>query len=84
MLAVLTSLLVLTFMIFAVTEMVFMWLPWDTLMSVIDDLPAADEIHRGHWNISGIIAWALVLGVVVQLRKPERRITPCCKRSASS
>ena len=75
-LAVLTSLLVVTLMIFAVTEVVFMWLPWDTLMSLIDDLPAADEIHRGHMNIAGIIAWALVLGVVVQLRKPERRVAP--------
>lgn len=75
-LAVLTSLLVSALMIFAATEVVFMWLPWDTLMSVIDDLPAADEIHRGHWNISGIIAWALVLAVLVQLRKPERRVAP--------
>ncbi len=75
-LAVLTSLLVSIFMIFAVTEVVFMWLPWETLMSLIDDLPAADEIHRGHMNIAGIIAWALVLGVVVQLRKPERRVAP--------
>jgi hypothetical protein len=73
-LAVLTSLLVSTLMIIAVTEVVFMWLPWDTLMSVFDDLPAGDEIHRGHANIIGIVAWALVLAVLAQLRKPERRV----------
>jgi hypothetical protein len=75
-LAVLTSLLVTMLMIIAVTEVVLMWLPWDTLMSLIDDLPAGDEMHRGHFNIVGIVGWALVLGVVVQLRKPERRVAP--------
>jgi hypothetical protein len=50
-----------------------MWFSWDSLMSFIDDLPAGDETHRAHFNIVGIVSWALVPGVVVQLRKPERR-----------
>jgi hypothetical protein len=71
--AIVVSLSLLVLMVFSLLEAVIMWLSWDTLMSFIDDLPAGDEIHRAHFNIVGIVSWALVTGVVVQLRKPERR-----------
>lgn len=71
--AVLVSLSLLVLMVFGLLEAILMWFSWDSLMSFIDDLPAGDEIHRAHFNIVGIVSWALVTGVVVQLRKPERR-----------
>ena len=73
-LAVLVSLSLLVLMVFSLMEVVLMWLTWDTLMSFIDDLPAGDEIHRAHFNMIGIVAWALVAFVLVQLRRPERRV----------
>lgn len=73
-LSVLVSLSLLVLMVFSLMEVVLMWLPWDTLMSFIDDLPAGDEIHRAHFNMIGIVSWALVACVVVQLRRPERRV----------
>ena len=75
-LAVLTSLWVLAMSIFGLMEIVLMWLPGDTLLSLIDDLTPADLAHRTHYMNAGVIAWAVVLGVVVQLRKPERREAP--------
>jgi hypothetical protein len=73
--AALTSIWVLGLAIFALLEVVMMWLPYDTLVAVVgaDDLPANIEAHRGHFNGAGIIAWALVSAVLVQLRRPERR-----------
>lgn len=75
-LAVLTSLWVLAMSIFGLMEIVLMWLPGDTLLSLIDDLTPADLAHRTHYMNAGVIAWAVVLGVVVQLRKPARREAP--------
>lgn len=72
-LAALTSLWILAVTVFGLTELVLMWLPDDTLRSMFDDL---DLSHRAHFMSTGIIAWALVLGVVVQLRKPARRAAP--------
>lgn len=71
-LAVLTSLWVLALMVFALTEVVLMWLPRDTLRA-IPDLGELDLAHRAHFMSVGVIAWALLLGVVVQLRRPARR-----------
>lgn len=72
--AAITSLGLLALMIFSLLEVVLMWLPWDSLMAFIDDLPVADEVHRAHFNIVGIVSWALVTGVLVQLRQPQRRV----------
>jgi hypothetical protein len=73
--AVLTSLWVLAVVFFGLTEVVLMWLPAGVLRSTglpIDDLAA----HRTHYLSAGIAAWALLLGVVVQLWRPERRVAP--------
>lgn len=75
-LGVLTALWVLAMSIFALLEIVLMWLPGDTLLSMIDDLTPADLAHRSHFMNAGVIAWALVLGVFVQLRGPARREAP--------
>lgn len=76
--AILTSLWVLAMLVFGLTEVVFMWLPSDTLLSVLGTLDDSefDLAHRAHFMSVGIVAWSLVLGVLVQLRRPERREAP--------
>lgn len=61
---------------FSLAEVIVMWLPDGTLLSMIPDLTEADLSHRTHFLSVGIIMWALLLGIVVQLRKPERRVAP--------
>ena len=73
-LAVLTSLWVLALMVFGLTEVVLMWLPEDTLVALLGDGDLGDlEAHRSHFMSIGIAAWALMLAVVVQVRRPHRR-----------
>jgi len=69
-----TSLEVVVLFVFGLMEVVFMWLPDATLMSRFDDITAADLVHRGHFSSVGIVAWALVVAVLVQLRKPQKRV----------
>lgn len=69
-----TSLEVVVLFSFGLMEVVFMWLPDAAVVSVFDDVTAADLVHRGHFNSVGIVSWALVLAVLVQLRKPHERV----------
>lgn len=73
--AALMSLWVLAMMVFGLTEIVLMWLPRETLLS-IPGLGDLDLAHRAHFMSIGVIAWTLLLGVVVQLRRPARREAP--------
>lgn len=75
-LAILTSLLLLLYFVFALTEVVLMWLPDETLSSMLDEDFAEIAPHRSHFMSVGIVAWAAVLGLLVQLRRPERRVAP--------
>lgn len=72
-LAWVTALGLVALSVFGLMEVILMWLPDARLLVLIDDLSAADLSHRGHFNSIGIVSWALVLAVVVQLRKPQRR-----------
>lgn len=72
--AVLTTLWALALSVFGLLELALMWLPGETLASMIDDFTAADLVHRSHFMSVGIVAWATVLAIVVQLRKPARRV----------
>lgn len=69
-----TSLEVLLLFLFGLLEVVFMWLPDATVVAMFDDITPADLDHRGHFNSIGIVSWAFVPAVLVQLRKPERRV----------
>ncbi|MEN8238218.1 MAG: hypothetical protein ABFR53_03340 [Actinomycetota bacterium] len=76
-LAAILTVAFLALFVFGLFEVVLMWLPDEVLLSVIDDLTAADlEFHRAHFLSIGIVAWALVPALAVQLRKPERRVAP--------
>lgn len=69
-----TSLEVLMLFLVGLMEVVFMWLPDATIVSMFADISVADLSHRAHFNSIGIVSWAFVPAVLVQLRRPERRV----------
>lgn len=76
-LAVITGLWFLAYYLFGLTEVVLMWLPMDTLRSIIppDDQTIPDlAIHRAHFMSVGIMSWTVLLAVFSQWRKPQRRV----------
>jgi len=56
-------------------ELVFMWLPDDTVTSMFDEPPNL-LAHRTHFLIVGIVSWAILVAILPQIRKPERRVAP--------
>lgn len=52
------------------------FLPDETLFSLMNDVDAAALSHRLHELTAGIFSWAVLLGVLVQFRKPERKVAP--------
>lgn len=75
-LAVLTSLLFLLYFVFGLMEPVLMWLPDETLSAMLGEDFSEIPAHRSHFMSVGIMAWAVVLALLVQLRRPERRVAP--------
>lgn len=61
---------------FAVLEPFFMWLPAEAVAELFDEETLFITLHRTHFMAVGLIAWAVVLSTLVQLRKPERRVAP--------
>lgn len=55
---------------------VLAWFPDDTLFSLMDDVDPAALTHRLHELTVGVFSWALVLGVILQLHKPEKKVAP--------
>lgn len=74
--AILVSLWLLAMNVFGLMEVVLMWLPAETLASMLDESASELSIHRAHFMAIGILSWAAVLSMLVQLRKPERRVAP--------
>lgn len=62
--------------IFGLAEIVLMWLPDDTLVSLLGDGdPDPIELEwRGQFFYIGIAAWTLVPPLFAQLRRPQRRV----------
>lgn len=75
-LAAVTSLWLLAFFVFGLTEVVLMWLPGATISSIVGDDFSELAVHRTHLMSVGIVAWGAVLAMLVQLRRPERRVAP--------
>lgn len=74
---VITALGLLAMNVFGLLEVVLMWLPGETLGSMFsEDFESVAEVeaHRAHFMGVGIIAWTVVLAVLAQLRKPQRRV----------
>lgn len=55
---------------------VLAWFPDDTLFSLMDDVDPAALTHRLHELTVGVFSWTLLLGVVLQLHRPERKVAP--------
>ena len=55
---------------------VFLWLPDSVLISVHPDFEVFVVLHRIHQAAMHAILWGLVLGVGLQLYRPERRVAP--------
>lgn len=74
--ATLVALFILAQQIFGLMELVFMWLPAETVADMFEEETSFIALHRAHFMAVGIIAWAVVPSMLVQLRKPERRVAP--------
>lgn len=61
---------------FALLEPFFMWLPGETAAEMLGEETWYITLHRTHFVAIGLVAWAVVLSTLVQLRKPERRVAP--------
>lgn len=75
----LASLFVLVALLFAYPLIAVNWLPRDLWLVVRadrfhPDLAAGDEVHRLHSLALGVIAWGMLLGIVLQVHRPERKI----------
>lgn len=74
-----TALFMLAVFVFGLLELVIMWLPDETLLSMGRDdeaYPGGLLVHRSHFMAIGLVAWTVVPAVLVQVRKPWRRVAP--------
>lgn len=53
-----------------------LWLPDETVLSIMDDLEPAELAHRVHEMAIALIGWALILGISAQLHRPQRKVAP--------
>lgn len=74
--ATLVALFILAQQIFGLMELVLMWLPAETVAEMFEEETSFIVLHRAHFMAIGILAWAIVPSMLVQLRKPERRVAP--------
>lgn len=76
--SILVALFTLAFFAFGLLEAVFMWLPGETLTTMFEgeEYEGGLLIHRTHFMAIGLVAWAIVPAVLVQLRKPWKRVAP--------
>lgn len=57
-------------------SLVLMWLPDETVLSIFDDMTRADLAHRIHTTGLSMMVWSLVIGVAVQLHRPQSKAAP--------
>lgn len=74
----LMALFVLAYFVFGLLELVVMWLPGEALLSTFggEEYPGGLLVHRSHFMAVGLVAWTVVPAVLVQLRRPWRRVAP--------
>lgn len=75
-LVILFSLFLLAMFNLVFLLIVVSWLPDATYLAIISDLEAADLVHRVHDSTLPVLAWSILIGTVVQLRRPEDRVAP--------
>ena len=73
--SVVVALWFLIYFSFALLEVGLMWLPEPTLVEVVGEDEILDlGLHRTHFMMIGVVAWALVLPALAHLRKPQRQV----------
>lgn len=72
-LAVLFSLFLLVAFNLLFIAIVIMWLPEATILSIEG---APEPAHRLHFMGITLFLWAMLVGTVLQLRRPQRRVAP--------
>lgn len=50
------------------------WLPTDQWLAVRTDRSPGDQVHRLHSLALGVIAWGMLVGVVLQFHRAERKV----------
>jgi len=75
-LASLTAVAGLAYLLVGMAEVVLMWVPDATLLSLLDHIKPAELDFRAQFNHIGLISWALFPALAVQLRAPRRRVAP--------
>lgn len=61
---------------------VLAWFPDSMLLSLFTDIEPGALAHRLHELTIGLLSWVLLLGVVLQLHKPERKVAPFLQAAA--
>ena len=72
----LVALWVLAMNLLALMELFVMWLPAETVAGMFEEESSFISLHRTHFMAIGVVGWAVVLSMTVQLRKPKRRVAP--------
>ena len=75
-LVILFSLFLLAMFNLVFLMIVVSWLPDAAYLAIISDLEAADLVHRVHDSLLPLLAWSMLIGTVLQLRRPEDRVAP--------
>lgn len=55
---------------------VLVWFPDAMVLALFSDIEPAALAHRLHELTIGVFSWVLLLGVVLQLHRPERKVAP--------
>ena len=82
--AILVAIFTLLLSIFGLIEIILMWIPLETIAALGgEDVSSLDPeeiaiftIHRSHFMVVGIVSWVIVLSVLTQLRRAERKVAP--------
>jgi hypothetical protein len=75
-LLVLFSLIILAMFNVVLVMIVVSWLPDATYVSIIGEEAADLLVHRVHDSIIPITAWSMLIGTIVQLHRPQKRVVP--------
>lgn len=72
----LVSLFLLLALLSAYPLIAINWLPNEIFLAVRTDLEAGDVVHRLHSLALAVIAWGMLMGIVLQAHRPERKVSP--------
>jgi hypothetical protein len=71
----LATLFLLVALLSAYPLIIVNWFPHDLWLAVRTDHVAEDLVHRLHSLALGVISWGMLLGVVLQIHRPEKKVS---------